>query len=127
MITAWNDLPNAAHINCILAAANADPFRWAAARDAMTSAARETAMVSAWDNVKNVARETKWSDAMIATWDTAGNAACFAILALIAYDDCAHMLDGNPEDVKLIALLGSDAAILLYPACVALNTKMEII
>lgn len=41
--------------------------------------------------------------------------------ALVAYDNCAWMLDTNPEDVLALADAGDYAARLLYPACVAFN------
>ena len=36
-----------------------------------------------------------------------------ALSALIAYDDCAHLLYSDPEEVKLLAALGSIPAIML--------------
>ncbi len=43
-----------------------------------------------------------------------------AIAALIALD-CAHMLDGDPAEVLLLAKLGDPAALLIHPASVAIN------
>ena len=105
MTTAWSHLPNAAYIDRVLADVSANPKKWSDAYDAAWSDARDAARSDAWD----------------AAWNARG-----AVLALVAYDDCAHLLDGNPEHVHLMALLGSDAAILLYPACVALNKQLEL-
>ena len=55
-----------------------------------------------------------------------GDEAWSAILALIAYDDCAHLLTSNPEEVKLLAKLGVPAAILLYPASLVFNETNEL-
>ena len=86
--TAWDDLPNAKHIDRILADLKRNPYNWGAA------------------------------------WTAARNAAQDAILALIAYDDCAYLLDEKPEHVQMLALLGNQAALLLYPACVAMQKEM---
>jgi hypothetical protein len=49
------------------------------------------------------------------------DAAWGAILALIAWDDCGHLLDIDPKQVQVLALLGQPAAVLLLPAAIALN------
>ena len=45
------------------------------------------------------------------------------ILALIAYDDCAHMLEFTPEQIHLYVCLGVPGAILLEPAVMAMNNE----
>ena len=47
------------------------------------------------------------------------------MLALIAYDDCAYLLDEKPEHLRLMGILGNNAAILLYPAVKAMQKEME--
>ena len=39
-----------------------------------------------------------------------------ALGALIAWDDCAYLLNTDPEKVRVLALLGQPAAVLLLPA-----------
>ena len=56
-------------------------------------------------------------------WDAAHG----TILALIAWDDCAHLLDSEPEHVKLLAALGVESAILLYPACIVFSKEKELV
>lgn len=132
MTRAWSHLPNAAHINRILADLYINPANWEDAWDAVRTDAwqdaREVAMIATWNDMRD---DYAWVAARNAVrnidQETAGANALRAVLALITYDDCAHLLDGNPEDVKLIALLGSPAAILLYPACVALTKQMELV
>ena len=86
--SSWSDLPNAHHIDRIIAHVKANPDKWNAAGGA------------AWD----------------------------AILALMAWDDCAYLLDQKPEHVKIIALLGHHAAILLETAVIAMyEEQMETI
>ena len=122
--TAWADLPNAKHIDRILADLKKNPDRWSAAWTAERDAA--------WSAERNAARDAAYSAAMDAAWNaawyTARDAAFYtawgAILALITYDDCAYLLDEKPEHVQILALLGNQAAILLYPACVALQKEM---
>jgi len=93
--TAWADLPNAKHIDRILADLKKNPDRWYATRNAASDAARDDAWYA-------------------------------ALLALIAYDDCAYLLDEKPEHVQILALLGNQVAILLYPACIALQKEYQI-
>ena len=98
MTTKWSHLPNAAHIDAVLASLKANPDEWNAA----------------W----NAAR------------DAAGGAAWRAILALIAYDDCAHMLDSDPDDLRILSKLGVDAATLMIPAAIAfklIREKQEVV
>lgn len=45
-----------------------------------------------------------------------------AILALVAYPDCAYMLDSDPSELELLVKLSNDDTILLMlPACRLLN------
>jgi len=122
--TAWADLSNAKHIDRILADLKKNPDRWSAAWTAERDAA--------WSAERNAARDAAYSAAMDAAWNAAWYAArdaAFytawgAILALITYDDCAYLLDEKPEHVQMLALLGNQVAILLYPACIALQKEM---
>ena len=121
----WSHLPNAAHIDQILADLKADPGRWNTAY----SVAYAAAWTVAYDAARSAARDAAYSVAYDAAWsaarDAANNAAWGAILALIAYDDCAYLLNEKSEDVHMFALLGQPAAILLYPACLALSIIKE--
>jgi hypothetical protein len=120
--TAWSDLPNAKYIDLVLASLKKNPAAWDAARDAAWYAARAAARTAAWDAVWNAASTA----ASTAASDAARTAAWGAILALIAWDNCEYLLEENPEDVKMLALLGNQAAVLLYPACVALQNTKEL-
>ena len=130
---AWADLPNAKHIDRILADLKRNPDKWSATRNAARTATRNAAWNAAWgaawddawDAVSEDARDDAWYAARSAAWNAAETAAWDAaqdaILALIAYDDCAYLLDEKPEHVQMLGLLGNQVAILLYPACVALQ------
>ena len=114
-MTDWDNLPNAKHIDRILADVKINPEKWNAA----VNGARNVAGDDAWD----AARNATINAARNAAWDAAWDAVRSAIIALVAYDDCAYLLDEKPEDVKMLALLGNTAAILLYPACVVLQKE----
>jgi hypothetical protein len=136
--TAWADLPNVKYIDLVMDSLKKNPAVWSAARDAARDAAWDTAWNAAWDAASNAARNAAWGAARNAAWDAARdaardaawdaarNAAWNAALALIAWDDCGYLLEEKSEDVKMLALLGNQAAVLLYPACVALNTTKEL-
>ena len=101
MTTKWSHLPNAAHIDAVIASVKANPDEWDAA----------------WHAARNAA----WYAALDAAWHAAGD----AILALIAYDDCAHMLDSEPDDLRILSKLGSRAATLMIPAAIAFKLIRE--
>ena len=101
MTTEWSHLPNAAHIDAVLASVKANPDEWSAAWDA------------AWEAALDAAREAAY------------HAARYAILALVAYDDCAHMLDSEPDDLRILSKLGSHAATLMIPASIAFKSIRE--
>ncbi len=50
-----------------------------------------------------------------------GSHATYAIAALVAYDECAWMLDAEPEVIAALALQNDPAAVMLYPATLAFN------
>ena len=104
--TAWADLPNAKYIDLVIASLKKNASTW--------NSALGTARNAAW----GAARDAAWGAAWVAAWD--------AVRALIAWDNCGYLLDEKPEDVKMLALLGNQAAILLYPACFALNKSKEL-
>jgi len=130
--TAWDDLPNAKHIDRILADLKRNPYNWGAAwtaaRNAAWNAAMTAARNAAWSAERyaawDAARTAAWSAARTAASDAAFNTAWGAILALVAYDDCAYLLDEKPEHVQILALLGNEKALLLYQACLALQKEM---
>jgi hypothetical protein len=144
MTPEWSHLLNAKYIDLILADVTANPSNWtitvewannwddawanawylvfeaayAAKRDHAWTAARDSAWTITMTAASIVARDSPW----ISTNDASYTAVSGAILALIAHDDCAYLLDAKPEYVQMIALLGNPAAVLLYPACIAMNS-----
>ena len=112
-MTAWAHLPNAAHIDRVLAHLKQHSERWAAA----WGAARDAAGDAAWGAARDAARGAAWGAARGAAWD--------AIAALVAWDDCAYLLDQTPELLRAqINLVGDNRAVLLLPAVIAMKEEV---
>jgi hypothetical protein len=136
--SAWADLPNAKYIDLVLASMNKNPAAWDAA--AAKDAAKDVAWTAAWAAARtaasaaarasDAARAAAWTAAWAAAWaaarTAASDAASDALLALIIWDNYGYLLEAKSEDVKNLALLGNHAAVLLYPACVALQNVKEL-
>ena len=130
----WAHLPNATHIDCILADLSIRPQAWEdayaaldEARDAAWVAARGAAWDAAWaaayDDAQDAAYAAAWDAARGAPRDAAWDAAWDALLALIAWDDCAYILDLHPHVVRLMAASGNQPAILLESAVIAMHEE----
>lgn len=138
-MSAWAYLPNAPHIDRVLKHMTENPARWDAAWDAAWNAAWnaawETAWEAAWETAWNANRGDAWNAAWEAARNTAEDAArdaarnaswgaVSALVALVAWDDCAHLLDLTPEAVKgIVRISNSKAAVLLLPAVIALHLE----
>lgn len=106
-MTAWSRLPNAAHIDRVLAHLRAHPTRWCAAWGAAWNAA--------WDAARDAARGAAWGAAWDAAWD--------AIAVLIAYDDAAIFLSQTPEQLRMLHRIDPHPMfLLLQPAAIALSS-----
>ena len=115
--TAWADLPNAKHIDRVIASVRQNPEKWDAVRPAM-DVVQLAVRAAAVDVAIKAALDAAWGAAAQAAWDAAWN----AVLALLAYDDCGYLLDQDPDHVKVLAGLSVESAVLLLPAVIALNT-----
>jgi hypothetical protein len=130
--TEWANLPNAVHIDRVLASLKVYPQKWSAA-SAAWNAAQTAARTKAWDAAREAARAAAWDAASAAArdaagtaawgaiaaliaWDAAGTAVWDAIAALIAWDDCAYMLEIPEDALKLLRAVGNEQAILLSGA-----------
>ena len=93
----WSHLPNAAHIDRILASVKEHPEVWDAAWDAVIDAARDAIIDAAGNAARDAARD--------------------AIMALIAWDDCAHYLAMSSAKLEIWAKLSEKPeCLLLLPA-----------
>ena len=143
--TAWAHLPNAAHIDRVFASVKANPDHWAAAWDVVQD--------TTWAEVRNVlkdqGRSAVWEEvreaAQNAAWDASGrekpvwysmrdvslgaswNATYDTIFALVAYDDCAYMLDSDPSELAILAAFSDPRAVLLLSACKAFHSIKELV
>lgn len=48
---------------------------------------------------------------------------CEGLICLIAFNDCAYMLQSDPGELKLLAALGDVKANMLLPSCIALYNR----
>ena len=124
--TAWAHLPNAQHIDAVLADARKRPGAWTAARRAAWDAARTAAWDAAWDAAWNAA----WDAARTAAWDAAWGAAQRAargaardaIAALVTWDSSADLLDCTPDVLRAMIDLAEPPvchqAVLLLPSAI---------
>ena len=131
--TPWAHLPNAERIDQILAHLKQHPDRWTAAwdaardaawvaaRDAARDAARGAAWYAAWHAARAAAMDAARGAAWGAARDAAWYAARVALAALIAWDDCAPILDMPADAVRLLAAVGHHPAVLLLPAVLAME------
>ena len=122
MKSEWSHLPNAKYIDRVLSHIENDPESWEAAVRAAVArdAALDAARTAAWGAQRDAALDAAWRAARAAQREAARGAArkaaWGAIIALIAWDHAGALLDLPAEQVKLLALLGQPAAILIYPA-----------
>ena len=121
--TAWAHLPNAKHIDAVLADVRKRPGAWGAARDA----ARDAAWDAAWDAARDAAWDAARDAAWRAAWDAAWGAAWGAIAALVTWDSSADLLDCTPDVLRTMIDLAEppvchQAALLLPSAIVRFGT-----
>ena len=113
--TAWAHLPNAQHIDAVLADARKRPGAW--------DAAQRAAWGAAWD----AARDAAWDAAWRAAWDAAWRAAWDAVAALVTWDSSADLLDCTPDVLRTMIDLAEPPvchqAALLLPYAIVRMTK----
>ena len=100
----WAHLPNAKHIDAVLADARKRPGAWNAAWDAAGDAVRDAAWNAAQDAAWGAARTAAWGAAWGAAWDAAQraarDAAWDAIAALVTWDSSADLLECTPDVLR---------------------------
>lgn len=125
--TAWSHLPNAAHIDGVLASVKAHPAEWRSAWDAAWDAVWDAAWDAAVNAARHASRFVAYNAATGHAGHTAGDASYGAMLALVAYDDCAQYLDMSSDQLKVWAILSENpAAVLLLPAVIAFEKIAEL-
>ena len=122
--TKWAHLPNAVHIDRILASVKSHPDIWINSWNIKEPPEYK----AAWNTALDVSlyqksiRDAVWNE----MWYRTRDEAYCAILCLIAYDECAHMIDSCVGELRILAAFGDQKAILMLPACIALNAIKEI-
>ena len=154
-MSAWSHLPNAAHIDRVIASVKQHPKIWGAAWDAARTTAlgsawdavwgeasdaiddaarsaawnpaRKTARKAVWDEELNVTRSAVWTADRIVALNKPVYSIWDAIRALTAYDDCEQYLNMTSEELKVWALLSErPAAVLLLSAVIAFERIKEL-
>jgi hypothetical protein len=131
-MTAWAHLPNAKHIDWVLASINKYPTWWCHANTTAyhnMSDIENHAWCNAWHYINSLddpeKRQWAWESAKKIAYRCyiwgLRNTAANVIMALIAYDDCGYMIESDIGELKLIAAFGDPRAILLLPACIVYN------
>lgn len=128
--TAWAHLPNATHIDRVIADVGQRPDAWAKAwseaRAVTDHDAWGAAVDAAWNTACDADMCVVWGDAMVAVMkstrvQTASAAGWDAIYALLAWDHSAALLDRPISVVRARAATGFYADVLMLPATLALK------
>lgn len=135
MTQPWTHLPNAKHIDRILAHAAKHPEEWPSSRsygwneawDAAKTVADAVNFPPKWDMTAvraetwrmftNAVKPSASDDLRNDAWDAVDD----AVVALIAWDHAGDLLGLPPDELRAIAKLGVPSALLLLPACQALK------
>ena len=119
-MSAWSHLPNAKHIDRILASVKENPAAWDAARVAVWGAALDAVRGAVWDAALDAALAAARDAVLDAARRWARGAVWGAVLALVTYDHAAKYLEMTPDQLRVWAELSEDpAAVLLIPAVIA--------
>ena len=119
-MNAWSNLPNAKHIDWVLASFKSNIDIWSQASDQAWKQAYEQAWSQARDQARVQARvkayNQAWNQAYKQAYSQARNQASGVLLALAAYDDCDQYLSMTFDELKTwTALTEKPQAILLLP------------
>ena len=104
----WSNLPNAAHIDRVLAHVRSHPDKWDAVWDEAGGAVRDAAWGAVRDAAVDAARGARG-----ATWG--------ACVALMAWDEAGELMDKPKSLLRFLAQEGVHAAVLLLPAVIAME------
>ncbi len=127
MTTPWAHLPNAAHIDRVIASVKADPRNWGAFFREPWSENMKAVWLDTWRAAQRE-RNDVLTDAIMEVWTNKGpnQKGRGTIAVLVAYDDCAYMLDSDPGELAILAAFGDPRAIMLLPACRVFAKEKEL-
>ena len=117
----WSNLPNAAHIDRVLAHVRAHPDKWSAAWGSAWDAAYNAAYTAAYDAAYTAAYDAAWDAARDAARGAARGAAWDACAALITWDEAGDLLSAPVATLRFLAQEEVPAAVLLLPAAIAME------
>ncbi len=142
MITAWSHLPNAVHIDRVIASIPTELSKWSVTNELIERMVETSNRKDLWKNTSITNTLTNNDAAWNAIWAEikdlvnkqnniihgiglakARGALWDALAALMAWDDCAYMLDSEPGELAIIAALGDERAIMLLPACLVFSKE----
>ena len=126
----WSHLPNAVHIDRVIASVKSHPEQWEVTQLPM----QQEVWFKTFVAETSLGRDAVWRIAMDEAWreqqqfinQAAWDAVCVTLLCLVAYDDCAYMLDSEVGELKILATFGDPKAILMLPACIAFHSTKNI-
>ena len=121
--TAWAHLPNAAHTDRVIASVLSNPVQWTWVASDPVRHPMWDVRGEAYEVVRKQGRSSVWEEGRLSVLDGARD----AILALIAYDDCAYMIDSDPSELAILAAFGDPRASLLLSACKAFHSIKEVV
>ena len=125
-VPVWSHLPNAKHIDAVMASVKANPeawhIAWHTARNVVSWAAREAARDAGREAARDAGRDAELGAVWLAFRDDEWDAAWNGMLAFVAYDHASKYLQMTPDQLRAWALLSEDpAAVLLIPAAIAFD------
>lgn len=114
--TTWAHLPNAKHIDRIIASIANNPAEWKAAWEYTSYITSiNVAFTEAYNATKNSDRCESWYAVTDAVKNISYSASTDAMLALIAYDLCGLLIDYSVEQLEMLHSLGTRGALLMIP------------
>jgi hypothetical protein len=116
-MNALSHLPNAVHIDRVLTSFKAHPTLWDQAWSQVWSQSLSKAWARAAERVRYQAREQARIQVLDQAFDQSFDQARSALLALVAYDDCAKYLNLPIDQLQMLYYLTDHpACLLLQPA-----------
>jgi len=126
-MSAWSHLPNAVHIDRILASIKSHPELWDQSMDQVSEQARDQAWHQAWYQAWVQAWDQGRKQARDQVWDQVRHPARCSLLALITYDDSAKHLNLTIDQLKMLYhLTEHPACLLLQPAVIVFAKEREL-
>ncbi len=121
MTTAWAHLPNAVHIDRVLASCEANPQYWA-----NVYASRGAGIIPAWNTMWDIIIAGKVPAAIVNNVvKNQPQSVRDSLVVLIACDECGYMLDSDPGELAILAKFGDPRAILLLTASMVFLKEKE--